>query len=50
LCKKEEGCYPLGKILANTIPMKKEDAPHVRIFMEGNSQECKSGLERSQCI
>jgi hypothetical protein len=35
-CKKEEGCYPLGKILANTIPIREEDTPHVRIFMEGD--------------
>jgi hypothetical protein len=33
-----------------TNPNGKEDTPHVRIFVEGNCKECKSGTEGSQCI
>jgi len=31
-CKKREGCYPLGKILANTIPKEGGHTPCQDIF------------------
>jgi len=46
MCKKREGCYPLGKIFGqNQIPMEKEDTPHVRIFVEGNCSYVNRALK-----
>jgi hypothetical protein len=34
--KRKRGVILLGRFLDESIPIRKEDTPHVRIFMEGN--------------
>jgi hypothetical protein len=34
--KRKRGVILLGRFLDESIPIRKEDTPHVRIFMEGD--------------